>query len=49
LKTVLILSGFLLIGGAAWFYSRKPDIPVVPFAKVAHGTLVCTLPTNGKV
>src|SRR5207253_1294309 len=24
-------------------------IPVVPFAKVAHGTLVSTLPTNGKV
>ena len=49
MKTVLILSGFLLIGGAAWFYSRKPDIPVVPFAKVARGTLVSTLPTNGKV
>src|SRR5438132_14001787 len=49
LKKALVLAAVLLIAATAWFYGRKPDLPVVPFAKVARETLVSTLPANGKV
>jgi multidrug efflux pump subunit AcrA (membrane-fusion protein) len=49
LKRFAILFGVAAIAAAAWFYSRKPDLPVVPFAKVVRETLVSTLPANGKV
>ena len=49
MKKYATLAAILLIAAAGWFYARKPDIPTVPFAKVARETLVSTLPTNGKV
>jgi HlyD family secretion protein len=49
LRKFAILFGIAAIAAAAWFYGRKPDLPVVPFAKVMRETLVSTLPANGKV
>jgi HlyD family secretion protein len=49
LKKLAILLAVAAIGAAAWFYGRKPDLPAVPFAKVARETLVSALPANGKV
>jgi HlyD family secretion protein len=49
LKKVLIPVAILAIAAAVWIYSRKPEIPTVPFAKVVRENLVSTLPTNGKV
>ena len=49
MKPFAILLGVAAIGTAAWFYSRKPDLPAVPFAKVAREILVSTLPATGKV
>ena len=49
MRKFAILFGIAAIAAAAWFYGRKPDLPVVPFAKVMRETLVSTLPANGKV
>jgi HlyD family secretion protein len=49
LKKVLIPLAVLAIAAAAWIYSRKPEIPAVPFARALRENLVSTLPTNGKV
>ncbi len=49
MKKVLIPAAILAIAAAVWIYSRKPEIPTVPFAKVVRENLVSTLPTNGKV
>ena len=34
MRRFAILFGIAAIAAAAWFYGRKPDLPVVPFAKV---------------
>jgi HlyD family secretion protein len=49
LKKVLIPMAILAIVTAGWIYSRKPDVPAVPFARTVRENLVSTLPTNGKV
>ncbi len=49
MKKFAILFGIVAIAAAAWFYGRKPALPIVPFAKVVRETLVSTLPANGKV
>ena len=49
MKRFVIPAAILLIAATAWIYGRRPEIPTVPFAKVARETLVSTLPTNGKV
>jgi HlyD family secretion protein len=49
LKKVWIPMAILAIVTGAWLYSRKPEIPTVPFAKVRRENLVSVLPSNGKV
>jgi HlyD family secretion protein len=49
LKKFAILFSIAALAAAAWFYSRKPNLPVVPFAKVVREMLVSALPATGKV
>ena len=49
MKKFAILFGIAALAAAAWFYGRKPTLPVVPFAKVVRETLVSALPATGKV
>lgn len=49
MKKFAILFAVTALAAGAWFYARKPDLPAVPFAKVARETLVSALPATGKV
>lgn len=49
MKKVLLALLLLVAAGAAWLILRPSPPPEVPFARVTRGTLVATLPTNGKV
>ncbi len=49
MKKIAIPLILVAVAATLWFYGRKPELPEVPFAKVARGTLASTLPTNGKV
>ena len=48
-RALLIVLPLAAAALAAWFYTRRSDVPQVPFAKATRGTISNLLSTNGKV
>jgi HlyD family secretion protein len=48
-KILAVLVLALAAGLSLWFFLKRSDVPVVPFAKATRGTISNVLSTNGKV
>ncbi len=48
-RTLFVILPLTAIALAAWFFTRRSDVPQVPFAKATRGTISNLLSTNGKV
>ena len=48
-RTLFVILPLAAAALAIWFFTRRSDIPQVPFAKATRGTISNLLSTNGKV
>jgi HlyD family secretion protein len=48
-RTLLVILPLAAAAFAIWFFTKRSDVPQVPFAKATRGTISNLLSTNGKV
>jgi len=48
-RTLLVILPLAAVALGIWFFNKRSDVPQVPFAKAARGTISNLLSTNGKV